>query len=846
MSERGDLPTGMVQSSSDEAAAPPRAGDQPDAALAAQDWALPATPPSSEEELRLRLERLTLERLALATAIGRTGVWDYNIDTNSLYCDPRWYEIMGRDPANVVRSVEDFRPHIHPDDVERVIEGRIAKLSGMVDRKEDRNLVFRIIRPDGEIRWLSSAATLIEATATSPNRLVGFVNDVTETQLAEKRLQNSLMALQHAEASLRELNAQLEQRVAQRTRQRDRVWKNARDLIAVVGPDAVFQAANPAWADVLGWTPEELVGKSIFSVILPEDAALVAETFKAAIAGGNLTNFVTRVIHKDGSLRWISWHSSVEGDVIYGYGRDFTAEKHATDAGDKSVAQMRSIFETSYQHQGLLTPDGTLIDVNAMALQAIDLTREAALGQPLWQLPWFTGTPGMPEMIRSALLEAAAGQTQRREVEVDLPQTGRRWLDLTLRPICDPSGQIASIVWEAVDLTERRRAEDALRQGQKMEAVGQLTGGIAHDFNNLLQGIIGPLERVQQRLAEGLLEDTERFLSGAIASAKRAASLTQRLLAFSRRQTLVAKPLSMDLLVANMSELMAHTVGTAIVCVPSDEPLWQTVADANQLENVLLNLCINARDAMPDGGQITIATSNETLQEQAAASIDLAPGDYVCLRVSDTGSGMTPQTLGRVFDPFFTTKPLGKGTGLGLSMIYGFIKQSSGSIRITSQVNEGTSVHIYLPRFTGDPSAETAHDPLLQETDSGQGQSVLVVDDEPIIRMLICDVLEDAGYHVIEAHDGAGGLKALQTEPQVDLLITDVGLPGGMNGRQLADLARATRPTLHVLFITGYAEATVIGNAGLEPGMQILNKPFSVDELAATVKAMMDGLRTQG
>jgi len=792
------------------------------------------TPPESEAELRLRLDRLML-----ASAIGEMAVWDFNIDTGSLYCAPRWYEIMGRDPANVVRSVEDFRPHIHPEDAPAVIEGRLAALSGKNAPRKDSNLLFRIVRPDGEIRWLTSSAAMIEATATTPNRLVGFVVDITETHNAETRARKSLASLKQAEASLRELNAELEQRVEIRTRQRDRVWQNSRDLMAVVSPEAVFEAANPAWTDVLGWAPNELIGKSIFTLIPVEDTALILEKFRTASAGADLTNFVTRVKHKQGGPRWISWHTSVEETRLYAYGRDITAEKNAHDAREKSEARLRSLFETSYQHQGLLTPDGTLMDVNAMALHSIGLALEDVVGRALWQMPWFTGTPGMSEMIRNAIIEAAAGQAQRREIEVDLPQGGQRWLDLTLRPMPDQDGTISFIVWEAVDMTERRTAEEALRQGQKMEAVGQLTGGIAHDFNNLLQGIIGPLERVRQHLVDGTPEDSERFLSGAIASAKRAAALTQRLLAFSRRQTLVARPVRLDRLVTGMAELMAHSVGQCIVVEPSVDDMWLTVADSNQLENVLLNLCINARDAMPDGGQITIATGNETLDAAVAAAMDLPPGDYVCLRVSDTGSGMSAATLARVFDPFFTTKPLGKGTGLGLSMIYGFIKQSSGGIRILSQPDKGTTVRIYLPRFSGDPDGEAAPMVGRSAAANGAGQTVLVVDDEPIIRMLIADVLEDAGFCVIEAVDGADGLRALQALPHLDLLVTDVGLPGGMNGRQLADAARATQPDLQILFITGYAEATVFGKAGLEPGMRILNKPFTVEDLAGTIRQMI-------
>jgi nitrogen-specific signal transduction histidine kinase/CheY-like chemotaxis protein len=389
------------------------------------------------------------------------------------------------------------------------------------------------------------------------------------------------------------------------------------------------------------------------------------------------------------------------------------------------------------------------------------------------------------------------------------------------------------------EIAERERVEDALRQSQKMEAVGQLTGGLAHDFNNLLTGIMGSLELLQARVLQGRVNDIERYATAAQGAAKRAAALTHRLLAFSRRQTLDPKPTNVNRLVAGMEELIRRTVGPEIVLEPvAGGGLWITLVDPSQLENALLNLCINARDAMVGGGKLTIETGNRWLDERAARERELPPGQYVTLCVSDNGTGMTPDVVARAFDPFFTTKPIGMGTGLGLSMIYGFARQSGGQVRIYSEVGQGTMVCLYLPRHLGeadepDPPAELAGAPR-----ASQNETVLVVDDEPTVRMLVTEVLEELGYTAIEAADGAVGLKVLHSKARIDLLVTDVGLPG-MNGRQVADAARAIRPGLKVLFITGYAENAVLSHGHLEPGMHVLTKPFAMEALASRIKDLI-------
>lgn len=393
-------------------------------------------------------------------------------------------------------------------------------------------------------------------------------------------------------------------------------------------------------------------------------------------------------------------------------------------------------------------------------------------------------------------------------------------------------------------ITERTdqlmQAEEKLRQSQKMEAVGRLTGGIAHDFNNLLQGIIGPLDLVQKRVTEGRIGDVDRYVQSALRSANRAAALTHRLLAFSRQQTIDPRPLDVNRLIASIEELLRRTVGeaTQIRRVAEKVP-WLVRCDANQLESSLLNLTINARDAMRNGGGVlSIETANVVLDAEQAQLRELNPGEYVRIIVRDTGVGMAADVVARAFDPFYTTKPIGEGTGLGLSMIYGFVRQSSGSTRIESEVGKGTAVEICLPRFYG----ELLEGGEIHRGDAVQGsrgtETVLVVEDEGNVRVLIVEILTDLGYQVLEAADGQAALRIVQSAQRIDLLATDVGLPG-LNGRQVAAAARVSRPKLKVLFMTGYAERASEDEI-LDVGTEVIPKPFTMEALVGRISALID------
>ena len=423
----------------------------------------------------------------------------------------------------------------------------------------------------------------------------------------------------------------------------------------------------------------------------------------------------------------------------------------------------------------------------------------------------------------------------------------RFWASVVIDPVKD-NGKIVGFAKVTRDLTERReaqleleRSQEALFQSQKMEAVGQLTGGIAHDFNNLLTGITGSLDLLKIRLAQGRINELERYIVAAQGAAGRAATLTHRLLAFARRQPLQPKVVNANTLVSGMEELIRRSVGpnlrTEMVLAAG---LWNCVCDPNQLENAILNLCINARDAMPSGGTLTVETANTWIDDAAARERDMERGQYVAICVTDTGSGMSADVMARAFDPFFTTKPTGQGTGLGLSMVYGFARQSNGQVRLYSEAGHGTTVKIYLPRHSGKVKDQDFKPEEGEVPRAEKGETVLVVDDEPTIRMLIGDTLAELGYRGIEVADAESALEVLESDVNIDLLVTDVGLPNGMSGKEMVDVARVERPKLKVLFITGYADNAAITNGRLEPGMQVMSKPFSMDKLAARIRAIIE------
>jgi PAS domain S-box-containing protein len=605
--------------------------------------------------------------------------------------------------------------------------------------------------------------------------------------------------------------------------------------------------------------------------IHPEDRKATEKKFRDAVAN-NVRDYTVRyriIRPSDGETRWISVKSTIERDAngralrLIGAHADITEQVVAEQALRQSEELYRKLADQ-------------LAELNATLAQRVEeKTRER---DRIWNVSqdllvvadrdgvWRTVNPAWTQTLgwsEAELLNRTSewlehpddnGVTRAHIRELGVRETtvkfenrfrhkdgSYRWLSWVAVSDRDSNYAVARDVTAEKAAAERLKAtEEALLQSQKMEAVGQLTGGIAHDFNNLLTGIVGSLDLLQTRLNQGRTDNVARYIEAAMTSANRAAALTHRLLAFARRQPLVPKVVDVNQLVVSLEDLLRRTIGETIdLEIIALDSLWCTLCDPNQLESAMLNLAINARDAMPDGGKLVIATSNVRLDNVAANPSALAPGDYICVGVTDTGAGMSAEVAARAFDPFFTTKPIGQGTGLGLSMIYGFARQSNGHATIDSKLDRGTSVKLYLPRHHGQLPAEHA-----PGVNAGQhaatGETVLVVEDEPVVRGVILEMLGEQGYRTIEAGDGPSGLRLLRMNEQIDLLITDVGLPG-MNGRQLADLARETRPDLKILFITGYAESVAIADGFLQPGMEMITKPFDLDHLSRRIRAMISG-----
>ncbi|WP_057403116.1 hybrid sensor histidine kinase/response regulator [Pseudomonas amygdali] len=611
--------------------------------------------------------------------------------------------------------------------------------------------------------------------------------------------------------------------------------------------------------------PLELVIASIH----PDDSARVDKSIEDALQNSETYRCEYRVLHEDGLYRWVEASGKIERDSrgkpvrSPGVLLDIDSRRMAEDERDR-LNELLRIFTAAVP--GVVYAkdlEGRMLVANRGTAELIGKPPEFFIGKT--DLEFLDDQQQARVLMETDRRIMQNNVSEQIEEQVNLPDgSAATWLS-TKAPLLDENGEVIGLIGSSVDVTARKKAEeavrelnqtleqrieqavfereqieDALRHSQKMDAVGQLTGGIAHDFNNLLAGISGSLELITKRLAQGRVGDVDRYVSVAQGAVRRAASLTHRLLAFSRRQNLSPRVTNVNVLIQDMEELIARTVGPEIdIKVVAHDDLWPALIDHAQLESSLLNLCLNARDAMPNGGRIVIETANASIEECTDPDHGIPAGEHLSIRVTDTGMGMSPDTVAKAFEPFFTTKPIGAGTGLGLSMVYGFVRQSGGQIRVESVEGQGTSVVMHLPRHIAENAPRAAEPEITEEPAQHTGETVLIVDDEPSVRMLVAEVITGLGYNCLEAGDAQSGLQILQSDTRIDLLISDIGLPGGMNGREMADAAGDCRPGLPTLFITGYAKTSVLDDCHLRPCTQVLTKPFGLDALAGRVTGLI-------
>ncbi len=761
-------------------------------------------------------------QLRLALGVGRLGVFELDLKTERLTASDRTRAHFGRPPDGPF-TMEDVRSAIHADDR----PGLRAAFDEAAAAGTELDHEYRVPRGDGLPGWLHVRALVLPGPDGQPGRLLGTSADVTERR--------------HRTEALRENEERL--RVALEAGEFG-TWE--------LDPDTDIAICSPRHHAILGYPT--LSGTWSFADfrrhVVPDDVPKVVGAFDRAARFGEPLGLRVRIRRADnGEIRWIDMRGLAmqRADVgrprMTGVVADVTdevaaeaARRQLTELLEVRVAartrERDSLWQASRDLLVVLGTDGVIVAANPAWTRLLGWTEDDLIGHD------FT------EYLFDPETSSPAGIGSRRHLETRYRHRdgSMRWIEWTASPADDHIIAVGRDVTEQHEAAAQlQAAEETLRQAQKMEAVGQLTGGIAHDFNNLLTGIMGALELIGTRVGQGRTGDLDRYIGAARQGAERAAALTHRLLAFSRQQTLDPKPVLAGRLIGGMEELIRRTIGPAItLTVAIEEGLWTTLCDPNQLENALLNLCINARDAMADGGRLTIEARNVPVGAKTGPAHDGPPGDHVCVAVTDTGTGMTPEIVARAFDPFFTTKPIGRGTGLGLSMTYGFARQSGGEVRIHSHVGLGTSVRVYLPRRDAGAPADVMAGNGGTERDRPIRGTVLVVDDEAAIRELIVEVLEERGFATLSASDGVEALRLLHSQARIDLLVTDVGLPAALNGRQLADAARVRRPELRVLFITGYAEAAAFGHGVLEPGLAVLGKPFSMEALAGRVTEMLN------
>ena len=716
-------------------------------------------------------------RLRLAFAAGSLGDWSWDFDTDIVTLSEQAAKLFGID--RLTMSWAEMRAALDPDDA----AGAEAAARAALTEGSDYGAEYRVRRSDGQVVWIYAVGRAMFDESGRATALIGAVQDITARKAAKE-------ALEEESRTLETLN------------------RTGAAIAAELDLERLVQIVTDAGVE---------------------------------LTGARFGAFFYNVLSHDGERLLLYTLSGAERSDFEGFGLPRpTAIFHPTFMAEGTVRSDDITADPRYgknaPHKGM--PEGHLPVRSYLAVSVVSRSGEVIGGLFFGHPKTRRFTERHERLMTGIAAQAAIGidnarlyQSAQREIaERQRAQAELRRLNETLEQRV------------AEEVARRGEAEEALRQAQKMETLGQLTGGVAHDFNNLLQVVTGNLEILQRNLpeAEGRLR---RAAENAAKGAERAAVLTQRLLAFSRRQPLAPKPIDPNKLIAGMSELLHRTLGEQVeVETVRASGLWRVEADPNQLENAILNLAVNARDAMPRGGKLTIETANTHLDRAyVAQNAEVTPGQYVVICVSDTGSGMDEETASRAFEPFFTTKEVGKGTGLGLSMVYGFVKQSGGHLKIYSEPGEGTTVKIYLPRLLA-AAAEEEERPETIVPEGAREEIILVCEDDEDVRAYSVEVLRELGYGRLEAEDGPSALRILERpDVRVDLLFTDVVLPGGMTGAVLAEQARALRPALKVLFTTGYARNAIVHQGRLDAGVELITKHFSYADLASRVRDLLDG-----
>jgi len=791
----------------------------------------------SEEELRRPVETLSASErpqtadgseLASGQQVAKVAVVTVDL-RDGFRNEPRSpeYRAIHGLPPDTNDTHEDWIQRLHPEDRARTVQHFIDAVNGATEQLSSQ---YRIIRPnDGQVRWIATEARIERSPDSQPLRLVGAHIDITDLAVAKEALRES--------------------------EERFRLIANSAPVpMWVTRLDRKRAFANQAYVDFLGVDYDEALAFDWRKILHPDDGERIV---KESVAGeASLRPFVleARYRRSDGQWRWMRSESQPRWDPAGGHigfigvAHDVTVAKEAeyelrrlnetleqrikerTSQLQSSEAQMRAIFETSNQYQGLLDLQGNVLYANTTALAGIRARTEDITGKPFWDTPWFSGTDGMREIVLDAFGAAAKGESVRTEMRLNLA-AGERFFDFTMRPVFDQHGVVSGVLPEAVDITERRQAEDALRQSQKMDAVGQLTGGVAHDFNNLLTIIRSATDFLRRR---ELSDDRRRRYIDAISdTVDRASKLTGQLLAFARRQPLTPQVFNVGSQVESIAQLIRPLMSARVhIKLDLCDPECFATADVAQFETALVNLAVNARDAMAGEGSLSIGV-NTVDAIPALRGHAMHKGQFVAISVMDAGSGIAADKLEAIFEPFFTTKDVGKGTGLGLSQALGFAKQSGGEITVTSALGEGSTFTIYLPKAEKAADGAEAVAIGAEAVMGGRGHCVLVVEDNEDVGRFSTELLQDLGYRIKWVGNAKEALSILAgDELAFDLVFSDVIMPG-MNGVELATVIRERYPGLPVVLTSGYS-SVLADNA--HRGFELIQKPYSVEALSRILR----------